>query len=47
MIDEILKLIKETSNDMELGMKIRKLFNKYHTDKKDTNMDEWYIRKNK
>jgi hypothetical protein len=49
-MEEILKIVKETPNDMELGRLIRKMVNTSNTNSLDitnSKVDDWYKRNGK
>ncbi len=50
IMEEILKIVKETPNDMELGRLIRKMVNTSNTNSLDitnSKVDDWYKRNGK
>jgi hypothetical protein len=50
LMEEILKIVKETPNDMELGRLIRKMVNTSNTNSLDitnSKVDDWYKRNGK
>lgn len=50
IMEEIVKIVKETPNDMELGRLIRKMVNSLNTNSltiTNTKVDDWYKRNGK
>lgn len=50
-MEEVIRIIRESPNDMELGKRIREWYNQTETDKSYVNpyrvneiIDEWYLR---